>query len=64
MNQEKKVEVTFDSEELILSEENCCLIQNKENMKLCKIFLLYPQIFLQPRFAGLLRNPDSVGGSG
>ena len=46
------MEVTYNSEELIKSEEKYFLIQNKEQMKFC-------QIFLQTRFAGLSRNLDS-----
>ena len=54
------MKVTYNSEELISSEEKCFLIQNKEHMKFCQIFLLYLQIFLQTRFAGLRRNLDSA----
>ena len=49
------MEITYDSEELI----KCFLIQNKEHIKFCQIFLLSLQIFLQTRFAGLRRNLDS-----
>ena len=56
----KNVNVTYNSEELIKSEEQCFLIQKKVHMKFCQIFQLYHQIFLQTRFAGLRRNLDSA----
>ena len=39
----KKIEVTYNSEELIYSEEKCFLIPNEEHMKFCQLFLPYLQ---------------------